>query len=218
MVVRCAPRAVAQGPGHGSRERAPPHAPVVLVSCAPRPGDVAGENRARPSFSGGVGDADAALKRWHCGREDRGADLCAPRFAAVLEHLAPCALAPARPEAARERLRKEASRPSSPYVFCIEGLAGRQRLPWRPLGLTISATSSPTLSLSSQLLTEEMPLHLLIAETGPQGRALSRASEARREAAEGPGQGPLRRPPGAPCAPVLGRPGPALRASRFARP
>ena len=37
-----------------------------------------------------------------------------------------------------------------------------------------------------KLLTEEMPLHLLVAETGPKGRASSRASAARREAAEGP--------------------------------
>jgi hypothetical protein len=37
-----------------------------------------------------------------------------------------------------------------------------------------------------KLLTEEMPLHLLVAETGPKGRASSGASEARREAAEGP--------------------------------
>ncbi|KAA0249263.1 MAG: hypothetical protein EDX89_24150 [Acidobacteria bacterium] len=36
------------------------------------------------------------------------------------------------------------------------------------------------------LLTEEMPLHLLVAETGPKGRASSRASTARREAAGGP--------------------------------
>ena len=48
-------------------------------------------------YSCGVGCADAALKRWHCGREDRGVVLCAPRFAAVLEHRAPSALAPARP-------------------------------------------------------------------------------------------------------------------------
>jgi len=46
---------------------APPYAPLVLASCAPRPGDVAGESRARPFFSGGVGDADAALTRpFHC--------------------------------------------------------------------------------------------------------------------------------------------------------
>lgn len=82
-----------------SLANAPPHAPAVLASCAPRPGVGASERRARPSSSGGVGDADAALKRWHCGREDRGADLCAPRFAAVLEHRAPSALAPARPGA-----------------------------------------------------------------------------------------------------------------------
>ena len=37
-----------------------------------------------------------------------------------------------------------------------------------------------------QLLTEEMPLHLLINEMGPKGRASSRASAARREAAGGP--------------------------------
>ena len=72
----------------------------MLASCAPRPGDGASERRARPSNSGGVGYADAALKRWHYGREDRGADLCAPRFAAVLEHRAPSVLAPARPGAA----------------------------------------------------------------------------------------------------------------------
>ena len=63
-----------------------------------------------------------------------------------------------------------------------------------------------------------MPLHLLIAELGPKGRGLSRASAARREAAAGPGQGPSRRPPRARCAPVLGRQGTgsaslALRAS-----
>ena len=37
-----------------------------------------------------------------------------------------------------------------------------------------------------KLLTEEMPLHLLVAGTGPKGRASSRASAARREAAGGP--------------------------------
>ena len=34
----------------------------MLASCVPRPGDGASERRARPSSSGGVGCADAALK------------------------------------------------------------------------------------------------------------------------------------------------------------
>ena len=45
-----------------SLANAPPHAPLVLARCAPRPGVGASERRARPPSSGGVGCADAALK------------------------------------------------------------------------------------------------------------------------------------------------------------
>jgi hypothetical protein len=103
----------------------------------------------------------------------------------VLEHRAPSALAPARPKAARERLKNEASRSFSPNVFFTRGLRGRRRLPLRPPGLTISATFADVV-LVVKLLTDEMPLHLLVAETGPKERASSGAGEARREAAEGP--------------------------------
>jgi hypothetical protein len=58
-----------------SPANAPAQTPAVLASCAPRPGVGAGERRARPSNSGGVGFGDAVLKRWHYGREDQGADL-----------------------------------------------------------------------------------------------------------------------------------------------
>lgn len=79
-----------------SLANAPPHAPSVLAPLC----SSARRRRERAPrqaiYSCGVGYADAALKRWHYGREDRGADLCAPRFAAVLEHRAPSALAPAR--------------------------------------------------------------------------------------------------------------------------
>ncbi len=155
MVVRCARRAVAEGPVNGSRDRTAARACGArkLRSSARRrrgrePRQAVLQRRRRRRRRG----AEALALR----ARRRGADLCAPRFAAVLEHRAPSALAPARPEAARERQKKEASRPFSPYVFCTEGLAGRQRLPRRSRGLTISATSSPTSSSSSQLLTEEM--------------------------------------------------------------
>ncbi len=62
-----------------------------------------------------------------------------------------------------------------------------------------------------------MPLHLLVAETGPKGRALSRASAARREAAEGPGQGPPRRPPGPRALRFLGRQGTGSTSLALAR-
>jgi len=70
----------------------------VLASCAPRPGVGAGERRARPSNSGGVGDADAALKALALRAAKTGARTSALlAVAAVLEHRAPSALAPARP-------------------------------------------------------------------------------------------------------------------------
>src|SRR5512138_116926 len=58
----------------GRARRARPH---ITPGGGEIPVRTEGEIRARLDtfFRGGVGDADAALRRWHCGREHRSADL-----------------------------------------------------------------------------------------------------------------------------------------------
>ena len=170
-----------------SLANAPPHAPAVLASCAPRPGVGASERRARPSSSGGVGCADAALKALalratKTGRRPLRSSLRsgarAPR--------------PGRPRAsATGTAGATAAEERSLAVLLAEFL-----LHARLLRQTTSATGAveayvfchflADVVLVAQLLTEEMPLHLLVAGTGPKGWVSSRPSAARREAAGGP--------------------------------
>jgi len=198
---------------------APPHAPAVLASCAPRPGVGASERRARPFFSGGVGYADAALKALSLRAPASGCGPLRPslRSGARAPH-------PVRPRASAADGRRKAANERSRAALLAEFL-----LHARPPRQTTSATGAVEayvfchflvdVVLVALLLTEEMPLHLLVAETGPKGRASSRASAARREAAARPltRSVPKATPePRAPRSSAVKES--ALRASRFARP
>jgi hypothetical protein len=118
----------------------------VLASCVPRPGVGAGECRARPFFSGGVGPADAASEALALRPRTPGRGPL--RSSRPLRCSSTAPRAPSRQRGrdhrGQERLRNEGSRPLFPNFFCIGGLAGRRRLPRRPCRLTFSATSSPT--------------------------------------------------------------------------
>lgn len=128
----------------------PPHAPAVLASCAPRPGVVAGESRARPFFSGGVGVADAVSEALALRPRTPGRGPLRSSRPLRCSSTAPRAASRQRGRDHRgeERPRNEASRLFSPNSFCIGGLAGRRRLPRRPRRLTFSATSSATSRVS----------------------------------------------------------------------
>lgn len=120
---------------------APPHASSVLASCAPRPGVGAGESRARPFFSGGVGPADAALKRWHC----LGVLACVQLRCALLRRCAPRSTPAASSRQRGDRGNDQETRepPSSPRKgrpSASSPLRGSGR---RPVALICEAMSSP---------------------------------------------------------------------------
>jgi len=142
----------------------------VLASCAPRPGDVAGESRARPFFSGGVGDADAALKRWHCGREVRA------RTSARLASLRCSSTAPRAPSRQRGREPPGAAKERSLAALFAERLLHR-----RARRQTTSATEASLANDFCHLLAD-----VVLVEPAPH-RGDAAASPHSRDGAEGAG-------------------------------
>jgi len=104
----------------------------VLASCAPRPDVGAGERRARPSSSGGVGCADAALKALALRAAKTGA-----RASALLASLRCLSNAPRAPSRQRDRELPGAAKESSRAVLLAELL-----LHARPPRQTTSATEA----------------------------------------------------------------------------
>ncbi len=89
----------------------------MLASCAPRPGVGAGERRARPSSSGGVGYADAALKALALRATKTGA-----RTSALLASLRCSSTAPRAPSRQRARGPPGAAKKRSLVALLAERL------------------------------------------------------------------------------------------------